>query len=186
METDVGGTGFAGELRVGRPVDVEIDPGQAGIGKGLEQGIDALEVGERAEENSGGSRKGRCPTRLKPPAAEGEVGGSSRVRPTLRGILWLEDLQIREITAEIRSIAGDETAAVRSEGSDQHISDGAFRKNSGTPGGDVKVPCQMGGSCICGSPAFAEANASLPQKGFLFIPVSLKGRGQFHKGNGAD
>ena len=64
METDVGGTGFAGELRVGRPVDVEIDPGQAGIGKGLEQGIDALEVGERAEENSGGSRKGRCPTRF--------------------------------------------------------------------------------------------------------------------------
>ena len=37
----------------------------------------------------------------------------------MRGSLWLEDLQILEIPAEIRRIAGDEAAAVCSVGSDQ-------------------------------------------------------------------
>ena len=43
-----------GEFGVIRSVDVERDAGEAWIGEGGEEGIDALEAGEGAEEDGGG------------------------------------------------------------------------------------------------------------------------------------
>ena len=78
-EADVRRAAALGELGVFGSVDFEIDPGETGIGEGGEEGIDSFQAGEGAEENGGGSRKGRCTTRWREDALDFEAGGVGSV-----------------------------------------------------------------------------------------------------------
>ena len=83
-----GGRAMAVEMDVGRvvslrepffacAVDVEIDAGEARIGEGGKEGIDALQMGERAEEDGGGFI-GNLPF-------DGEAGGVGSVFEQING-----------------------------------------------------------------------------------------------------
>jgi hypothetical protein len=101
----------------------------------------------------------------------GEITGSDG---RAAGVSGFEDLEVGEVRAEVAGIAGDETAAVGGEGTDENIGDGAFGKAAGAAGSDVPAPCLMGDLGVRKRPSAVMDEAGLIKEAFLFRQIVFK------------